>query len=62
MTPLGKGRTVETVVLTYSAYPPPVTNAHTSLFKKSKLMFLPILIILPETSNPKIFDAPAGGG
>ena len=60
--PLGIGSIVASVVLTYSAYPPPVTNAQTSLPLKSKSIFLPISTILPDTSSPKISDAPLGGG
>ena len=60
--PLGTGRTVEISQFTYSAYPPPVNNAHTFFPIKLLSIFFPISTMVPETSRPRISDAPFGGG
>ena len=60
--PAGIGRQSGAAAVQYSAYPPPVTSAHTRDPIAGVSTPSPSLTTVPATSSPGMSDAPGGGG
>ncbi len=60
--PYGTGSACGAGALTYSAYPPPATKAHTWSPSCHCVTPWPTAAIVPATSSPGRSDAPGGGG